>query len=201
MFDLAEQLATQGYVCLTFDMRGHGASEGNHTVSSRKDFRDDVLAAYDFLVSQEEVDANRVIVIGSSFGSYMAALLSSKRKLAGLVLRVPADYRDEGFNEPLYDQRTQWEHSEWKKQAHGSSETAALCAVNAFRGDVLVVEAEKDEIVPAATVHSYVTATQNAKSTKHVVMKGAPHSISRFPEFQQEFKAIVIKWLEGIMNY
>ena len=197
MFGLAEELSGKGYYCMTVDLRGHGISEGDHKIYSRKEFIKDVIAAYDFLVAQEQVDPSRVVAIGSSFGGYMAALLSAERSLQGIAMRVPADYRDVGFEEPLYDQRKDWEHSQWKNNPHSNDETAALRAVHSFAGHILVVESEKDELVPTPTVRSYRDAAPNPDKLSYVVMANAPHSISRFPQFQKEFGAIVTNWLES----
>lgn len=198
MFALAEDLFARGYQCMTFDLRGHGASEGDHKLYSRKQCLNDALAAYDFLVAQPDIDPDRVIAVGSSFGSYLAALLSAERKLQGLALRVPADYRDADFDEPLYEQRSQWEHSHWKEQLHAASETAALRAIHAFDGSILIVESEKDEVVPAPTVKSYANAAPNPQKLTYILMQNAPHSITRFPEFQKEFAGIVCSWLGSV---
>ncbi len=194
MFALAELLQTQGFVCMTIDLRGHGTSDGDHTVSSRKEFLDDVLAAYDVLAAHTEVDADSIFAIGSSFGGYLSALMVAERKLKGIVLRVPADYRDEGFATSLYEQRVAWEHSQWKTEPHTKAETAALRAIHAFQGSVLVVESEQDEIVPHETVRSYGNAAAPNRLS-YVLMKGAPHSITRHPEFQKEFNDLVLSWI------
>jgi uncharacterized protein len=194
-FMLAEELANVGYLCITFDMRGHSISEGDHTVSSRKDFLTDVLAAYDFMVSQDNTDANNVTVISASFGAYMAALLSAERVIHALVLRVPADYRDEGFSEPLYEQRNQISHSEWKEQPHSNQETAALRSIHQFEGDLLIIESEKDELVPTTTVQSYAQAACNPAKLTYAIMENAPHSISHHPELQRQFAEMVTTWL------
>ena len=58
---------------------------------------DDVLAAYDYLSSIDGVDSKNVSAVGSSFGGYLATILSAKRKVRNLALRVPADYPNEAF--------------------------------------------------------------------------------------------------------
>ncbi|MDB5238173.1 MAG: permease [Candidatus Kaiserbacteria bacterium] len=198
MFMLAEALAQKGYCCLTVDMRGHGASEGDHKTFSRKDFLKDVVAAYDFLVAQENIDTEDIIAIGSSFGSYLISLLSAERKLKAIVLRVPADYRDEGFDKPLHEQRGQESHSMWKEQPHTNTETAALRAIHNFDGSLLIVESEKDELVPVPTLMSYVQAAPNPAKLRHVLMANAPHSISHHPELQRQFADIVSDWLNSL---
>lgn len=195
---LAQELAGLGYCCLSFDMRGHGESEGDHTTASRKDFLRDVVAAYDFLAGLEGVDTENITAVGSSFGSYLAANLSAERKVRNLALRVPANYRDEGFDEALYGQRKRADHSDWKTRPHQPTETRALRAVHAFKGNMLIVESEKDELVPATTVRSYESAATNAESLKYTVMKDAPHSIGSLPCFQREYADVVKGWLISI---
>ena len=127
----------------------------------------------------------------------MATLLSAERQLLAMALRVPADYRDVGFEEPLYAQRQEWEHSQWKNTSHARDETIALRAVHSFGGHILIVESENDEIIPAVTVRSYKDAVTNPDKLSYVVMAKAPHSISRFPQLQKEYEIIVFKWLES----
>ena len=127
----------------------------------------------------------------------MAALLSAQRQLQAIALRVPADYRDVGFEEALYTQRQEWEHSQWKNNPHASDETRALRAIRDFEGRILIVESENDELVPAATVRSYKNAVTNPTNLSYVIMAGATHSISHFPELQKEFEVIISKWLDS----
>lgn len=192
---LVETLANRGFVCMTFDLRGHGASGGDITTLSRKDFLDDVLAAYDVLAATPGVDRGRITVVGSSFGAYLAAIVSSKRNVASLVLRVPANYRDEDFEGPQYTTRTSAGHAEWKLQVQDSAATVALRAVHAFPGKVLLVESENDEQVPAPVVHSYAKAVLSSSNLTHVVMKGAPHSLSQDEPRQKEYADIVLSWI------
>lgn len=197
-FGLAQELADAGYACMTFDLRGHGMSEGDHKIYSRKVFLQDVLAAYDFLIAKDAVDSSKIIVLGSSFGSYLAALLCAERSVHSLALRVPADYLDDGFDEPLYEYRTKPEHANWKEKLHSDQETASLRAIHEFKGNVLIIESEKDETVPAPTVRSYKNAVGDSSLLEYVVMHDAPHSISHYPEFQKEYAKIIFGWLKQL---
>lgn len=197
-FMLAEALANIGYFCVTFDMRGHGMSEGNHKIFSRKDFLKDATAAYDFLISQESSGISEVIVIGASFGAYIASLLSEVRNVHALGLRVPSNYRDEGFDESLYEQRNLQSHTEWKENLHSNQETSALRAVQKFVGNILIVESEKDELIPATNVRCYGQAVSDHTKLTYVVMQNAPHSISNHPELQREFTDIISNWLQKL---
>ena len=68
MFDLAKILSEDlGYIILTINLGGHGESDGKIGELSRKDFLDDLIAAYDFLENQNGGDKNKIGSLGSSF--------------------------------------------------------------------------------------------------------------------------------------
>ena len=193
-FNIAEVLAQKGFVCLTFDMRGHGESEGDIEALTRKEFLQDVTTAYDELAKRDDVDGAKITVIGSSFGSYLATLLSGERAVHQLVLRVPSDYPDEGFTDrAVFDRLPNLD--KWRTQTHEHTETKALTAIHKFQGRMLVVESENDEQIPAATVRNFVNAAPNPKLVTHYIQKGAPHSLKGYPEFTKEYEEIVVEWM------
>jgi len=193
---LAEALTKDGHIVLTFDLRGHGVSGGNLEELSRKDFLDDVLVAYDFLVTIPSVDANNIVVVGSSFGAYLAVLLSAKRKVKALALRVPANYKDEGFTGSHYKTRGIDGGEEWRENVYEYNEVESLKCVHNFEGKVLIVESENDELVPQPVLQSYSNAISNKNNLTYHMMKDAPHSISRHPNFQKEYGDLVLNWIE-----
>jgi dipeptidyl aminopeptidase/acylaminoacyl peptidase len=67
--DILDQL---GYVTLAFDMRGCGESEGEHGRVICLDQVDDTKNALTFLAQHPAVDADRIGLIGSSFGGAVA---------------------------------------------------------------------------------------------------------------------------------
>lgn len=193
-FEISKLLSAMGFICLTFDLRGHGKSPGDIEKFSRKDFLEDCIAAYDFLAEQEGVDKESISVVGSSFGAYLAALLTKERTVSRLVLRVPADYPDEGFEIPKV-QAEDPKKLEWRANPKKWKETAALRAVHDFRGETLVVESEKDESIPHQTVQNYINAVEEEGLLTHVVMKDAPHSLRERPDLQREFEKILVDWM------
>src|SRR5690606_25372191 len=82
------------------DLRGHAQTREQHETVTRDANLRDVIAAYDMLTSHPEVDAQEIAVVGSSYGGYMAAILTTLRAVRWLVLRVPALYRDEDWELP-----------------------------------------------------------------------------------------------------
>lgn len=203
-FALAEQAARRGYVCLTIDMRGHGRTGGNIEELSRQDFLDDVIAAYDFLIAVPQVDQNKIIVSGSSYGGYMAALLCAERPCAGVILRAPADYPDAHFEESHYKQAdSYYENIEqdkiaWRSMVHPHTETKALRAIHAFTKPVFIIESEKDEVVPQTILQGYADAVTDKSNLTYSVMKGAPHSLSAYPEYQKELIELILSWVDRV---
>ena len=96
----AREIAALGCICLTFDLRGHARTEPQQERVSRNDNLMDVLAAYDELVTHPAVDASSVAVVGSSYGGYLAAILTTMRPVKWLALRVPALYKDADWSTP-----------------------------------------------------------------------------------------------------
>lgn len=196
-YEYAEALSELGYICMLFDMRGHGISEGNIDEQTRQDFINDILAAYDYLIKCEKVDEENVSAVGSSFGGYLVALLSSKRNLRNIVLRVPANYPDEGLNEKqiLFSGDNNPEILRFRFLAMDKTRTFSLNALSEFSGNILIIESEKDNLVPHQTVENYVNAAKDKSKLRHILMKDAPHSIKE-GRFKNEVKQILIDWFK-----
>jgi fermentation-respiration switch protein FrsA (DUF1100 family) len=57
-----------GYNVLIFDFRGHGDSQG-HTVSFGFREKEDIIAAVNYLCTRKDIDPNKIIGYGVSFGA------------------------------------------------------------------------------------------------------------------------------------
>lgn len=66
-----------------FDYRGFGYSKG--TPSEEGTYKD-AEAAWNFLVNERKVAANRIIIVGESLGGAVAARLASRKRPAALIL-------------------------------------------------------------------------------------------------------------------
>lgn len=66
---LVDALLPRGVICLRFNFRGAGQSQGSH--GNGIDEVDDVRAALDFLQGVEEVNPDRIILCGYSFGCWV----------------------------------------------------------------------------------------------------------------------------------
>src|ERR1700753_1915540 len=96
----AKQAAGLGAVSLTFDLRGHEAGSPMFQTVTREQNLHDLLAAYALLAQQRNVDKSSIAVVGISYGGYLAAILSSMRRVRWLALRSPALYKDDEWDTP-----------------------------------------------------------------------------------------------------
>ena len=187
----AAPLVKLGYICLTFDLIGHGHSSGSMETVTLKENIEASVAAYDFLASQEGVDNDAISIVGTSYGGYLAAILPSKREVRSLVLRVPAIYADER------DTRIK----DSKQSMHLASEQArtrdnlALNSISGFDKRILLIEAEHDQVIPHYIIELIKKAAK-PNSLEHVVVNGADHQFSK-PEWQQEFIDLLIRWFRS----
>lgn len=189
----AHEIATLGCICLTFDLRGHVRHQGLRDTVTREDNLQDLLAAYDLLVSHPAVDPDAVAVVGSSYGGYLAAVATTLRPVRWLALRVPALYKDEDWQVPK-SRLNREELAVYRRSPVAAGDNRALAACSRFRGDVLVVESEHDPVVPRATVQSYVAAFTEPASLTYRLIAGADHGLSE-KSWRQAYTALLVDWI------
>lgn len=170
--DRIERLAKTTSV--TFAMCEY-AGHGSHLValedSAHQQQFGEALATYDELVTR---GYQKIIVIGSSFGAYLTALLSAERSPYGLVLRVPAIYDDSEFAMSLAERAAHSEqYAAFKRTVTADSNLAALGAIKNFDGSVYVIEQEIDSVIPKNIPQSYFHA---AKRGNYLVVPDTEHS-------------------------
>ena len=193
-FQYAEALIKLGFIVMVFDMRGHGISEGDINIHTPKEFLRDCVAAYDYCSSLGGVDKENISIVSSSFGGYLSSILTEKRKVKNLVLRVPADYANNTFEQPkMGNAGENPEVFKWRLIPKKHDETFALQALHNFNGAVLIIESEKDEIVPYPIIQNYINAVKDKSKLTHIVMRGAPHSTKPGP-FKEEVTRILVNW-------
>ncbi|WMD22209.1 alpha/beta fold hydrolase [Achromobacter seleniivolatilans] len=199
-FDLsrAKGIAALGCVCLTFDLRGHAATQAQQLQVTREDNLRDVLAAYDRLASHPSLDSGSVAVVGSSYGGYLAALLCSLRPVRWLGLHVPALYRDDEWLLPK-NQLNRETLRAYRNTYVSPEENRALKACAAFAGDVLIVEAEHDTFIPHSTIMSYRSAFRRAHSMTHRIIDGADHALTE-KSAQRAYTSVLVNWVTEMVT-
>ena len=194
----AEELARLGCVCFTFDLRGHAGSDAKREDITRQNSLDDVLAAYDYLASQPLIDRSAIGVIGTSYGGYLATLLTAHRPIRWLALRVPALYPDDHWDTPkaMLDKDVV---RAYRKRPQDATGDRALAACAAYRGDVLIVESEKDEQIPREAMLSFQSAFRTANSLSHRIIHGATHAM-RDPRHQRVYTTLLLRWIDEMVQ-
>jgi pimeloyl-ACP methyl ester carboxylesterase len=193
----ARALAALGCVCLIFNLRGHAETEALHDTVTREDNMRDVMAAYDVLARSRGCDRPFIGVVGSSYGAYLGALLTYMRPLRFLALQAPALYMDHDWEMPKRKLHVNPDFAAYRRLALRAEDNRALGACAQFLGDALVVESQRDEIIPHPAVANYISALANAHSLTYRVIEGADHALSR-PEWESEYTQILVSWMSEI---
>ena len=139
--------------------RGYGASEGSPSEDALKR---DALAFFDHAAGRHAT----VDVIGRSLGSGVAAYVASRRPVQRLALVTPFDSMV-----TVARHHYPWLPVGWLIQDRFDSARALV----RFEGEVQVVRAEQDEVVPAHSTRRLIDALPRA-STSVVTLAGAGHN-------------------------
>ncbi|WP_163518346.1 alpha/beta hydrolase family protein [Gelidibacter japonicus] len=84
---LSDYLTRNGIAVLRYDDRGFGESTGNFAEGTTVDFATDVLSAIEYLKKRQDIDINKIGLIGHSEGAIIAPMVANQSKdLAFIVL-------------------------------------------------------------------------------------------------------------------
>lgn len=195
----AHAIAALGCICLTIDLRGHANDRAQRDIVTREDNLHDVLAAYDMLVAHPAVDEKSVVLVGSSYGGYLAAVLSALRPVRWMALRAPALYKDDDWLTSKQHMDRQ-EIARYRALKLSADSNRALAASAIFTGDVLLVESEFDHIVPHMVIENYRAAFLKTHSMTHRVIPEADHSLSK-TEWSDAYTAMLVKWMSEMLGH
>ena len=166
-------------ICLTFDLSGHGRDAARSPSYAVSDHLDDIIAGYDHLAKLPPASSARIGVCGSSYGAYLAALLTEHRSVKRLVLRAPP--LASGMAAIL-----------GLASPHGLPDSLAI--LSRYTGDTLIIESELDVVVPHDHVAAYLASKSKAH---HMVIPGATHALTD-PAWDKIFVGGTIEWFRGL---
>jgi len=190
----AREIAALGCACLTVDMRGHAKTVMQQPTVTREDNLTDALAAYDRLVREAAVDDDQIAVVGSSYGGYLATILTTLRPVKWLGLRAPALYKDTDWTSPKLELRKLQGLEAYRRMIIEAQDNRALRAATAFRGDVLIVESAQDTIIPHEVIENYRHAFAGARSLTYRIIDEADHALTD-PAWRQSYTQLLVNWI------
>lgn len=193
--EAARALCDMGFVSLSCNLRGHDQHSQPLKTVSREDNLEDVLTAYDLLASRHDVDPARIGVVGVSYGGYLAATLSARRRVRWLVLRAPALYKDTDFDKPKEQVNKIQNLPAYRREHLDPEDNQVLADISRFGGDVLILESENDSIIPHQEIMNYLNAFNRSRSLTHRIIPNADHALSE-EQWQQEFVSILSAWFK-----
>lgn len=190
----AREVAALGCVCLTFDLRGHRANAMRKETVTREQNLRDLFATYDWLAALPQVDRDTIAVIGISYGGYLASILTQSRSVRWLGLRTPALYLDRNWDIPKRRLHDDPELDRYRHRALDANANLALRACSQFKGDVLLVEAEHDQIIPRQVIDNYARAFGKTRSMTRRQIEGADHGFNDKPA-QRLYSDVLMAWM------
>jgi hypothetical protein len=169
--DLVGAIAEQsGTAALVVDLSGHGESPFELAERTPAQNLAEVVAAYDWL--KENYPNKTINVMGTSYGGYLAAWLTTHRKVNKLVLRAPAIYKPEDMNKQWKNIDREDTRAKYRKNTKLLASNQLFSEAAGFGGKALVVVHEFDEEIPKATSAAFIKAF----NSDEYIAKGFKHS-------------------------
>lgn len=180
--------AQNGRECLLLDYSGCGESSGDFADGSLSQWRDEVLALID-----AKVEADRVVVTGSSMGGWLMLLVGNAlgEKLHGLVgIASAPDFSDWGFDDVQKSQlragTTIYEESDYgydpmpthAKFWHDAEGLKLLGSTIPITAPARLLHGQEDRDVPHETSLKLAKALAS-EDVQITLVKGGDHRLSR----------------------
>jgi pimeloyl-ACP methyl ester carboxylesterase len=178
-----DHLAGCGLSSICFDFSGHGESTGTMeqaTLAVRKQEAQDALALLNLQIPP--------ILIGTSMGAFIAALLAPTVQPRSLILFCPAAYPTAAMGIGFGENFTA---ATRKPRAYENS--PAFQALSSYRGNLLIVAAGKDTIIPREAIRLYEESAPLAKSRKTVWLEESDHQIHLWLAGHEAERAFVLR--------
>ena len=99
---IAEVLVNKGTAVLLTDKRGSGKSEGNWQTADFNDLAADAIAGVQYLRARNEIDSEKVGLVGLSQGGWIAPLAAARSKQVAFVIAISGasvSFAEQSFTE------------------------------------------------------------------------------------------------------
>nr|WP_254783744.1 alpha/beta hydrolase [Collimonas sp. OK307] len=172
---LRPALQARGVASTSFDCIGHGETGGllqYSSLSSRTRQAEAVIAARNL--------TQPLVIFGSSMGAYNAIKLTQAHEVAALILIVPGVYEPAAYDVPFGPQ-----FSEIIRRDRSWADSDACAILSKFTGDLLIIAAEHDAVIPLEIPERLLLSARKARSRRLRVVAGADHQ-HLFPLLSEE---------------
>ena len=167
---LRYKLESAGISSCAFDFIGHGETGGTLLGSNLDERTRQVLA----VINAGKL-TKQYAVLAASMSGYTAVKLLMHQDIRRLILIVPAAYAREAYAVPFGNQ-----FSEIIRQPRSWEYSDAWEILNAFTGRLLLIAAERDEVVPLEVIERFFTSASRAAERKLYVIPRSSHKILHF---------------------
>lgn len=201
---IAAGLAARGIASIRMDFPGCGDSAEPFTENNLGNMLQDIQASRGFAIAQERIDKDRVGLLGFSMGGHLALLLASPDEgykviatwapaiAAGVdsaveLLGGPAAYA-ELRSRAVAEGSTPFTTSWGQRQQLGLrwftdlEESRPLQSIRQFRGPLLVLYGELDEVVSPRLSEAVIAAATGSVEVVRYVVEGAGHGLGLYSE-------------------
>ena len=185
--DFARLATAAGWAALTFDLPGHGASDG----AMSGDAIDDVIRMAHLLSEQEGIDPQRVAVRGSSLGGFLAISAAARAgEIAGVIAICPAspDHLTRGVRRGDLEMRI---GDPLALEAWLAAQDLDEAVERISGRPLILMHAEGDIEIPSD--HSEELFERASKPRKLVIAPGGTH---RTVQHDPELQTMALHWLE-----
>ena len=178
------EFARRGMHTLAIDGPGQGESVRLRRLFARHDYEVPGRAAYDYLASRADVDAQRVVIMGYSFGGYYSSRIAAfEKRYAACVamtalhwdlhawqLRIKEQLKADPKKSAQSNFQFQWVLG--LDDSDAALERAKLFSLKDVAADItcpfLVTHGEADRVVPVDAAHRLFDAVGSKDKTKRI---------------------------------
>ncbi|MFW2368749.1 MAG: alpha/beta hydrolase [Desulforhopalus sp.] len=177
---LREALYQNGIPSVSFDFIGHGETGGQLIGSSLRERTNQAAAVI------RENCSNPLTILGASMSGYTAIKLTELFPVDNLILLVPAVY-----SYRVYDTAFGDKFSEVIRSPRSWQDSDAFTILSEFKGNLVIIAAEYDDVIPAEIVQRIQASAKRAKKTSLYIVPGSNHR-SLFPTRKEFFRGVDI---------
>lgn len=187
---LREDLYQLGFSSLAFDFIGHGETGGLlETSSLEQRFNQACSVIENFSMSQP------LSIIAASMSGYIALKLLKKYRIKNIILFVPAVYDTKAYSVPFNQGFT-----EIIREPESWLNSDAWDIIQNFNGNLLLLAAQYDQVVPFSIIQKLYTSAVHAKKSEIFIVKDCPHQILRYLSENASKRDEVVKKILNILE-